>query len=164
MIALVVLLGCGDPSRGAGAPPAHPEPEQAVDAPDDAADERAASAPEERAAPPTGLHGAPYQVVEEPEVRDHELALTVRYGGGCARHAWTLRPDPRTAEAPMTQVLVLHHDANGDTCRAVKQEALVLPLEDHLGPDCTDRVELRVAPGSSKERFVLPVLPAAGCS
>ena len=148
MIALL-LLACGSGNGPAPAPTPAPARTDEVPEPE----------PEPDSAPAAS---DPYTVTVDPVVKDRALVLTVRYGGGCETHGWTLRGGPRTSEDPTVQPLWLHHDAAGDKCRALKMEELTLPLEDHLGADCTEQIELRV-PGDEKLRWRVPLERPQGC-
>src|SRR5688572_9424490 len=62
------------------------------------------------------------------------LRLTVTYGGGCAEHRFALVASRAFRESAPVQVsAVLTHDAQGDSCRALKGETLrydLTPLRD----------------------------------
>lgn len=64
--------------------------------------------------------GDPFQVVGEPRIDGDTLFITVQFGGGCARHEFRLLGGRIFLESePVQAPLVLHHDANGDNCRAL---------------------------------------------
>jgi len=108
---------------------------------------------------PMRIWGDPYSVTGEPTLKGTTLVVPVQYGGGCADHAFTLKPSPRTADAPATQQLALHHDANGDKCKALLRKDVTLQLGDQL-EDCTRAVVLTVSPAKGYE---LKLDPPVGC-
>lgn len=58
------------------------------------------------------------------------LTLVVQYGGGCREHEFTLCWDGHFMESfPLQVRLVLHHDGNGDMCRALPTETLTFDLK-----------------------------------
>jgi len=64
-----------------------------------------------------------------PVVEDDALTLTVSYGGGCARHDFTLVADGEFRESNPVQLDVfLAHDANDDRCQAYPTEAYEFDL------------------------------------
>jgi len=103
-------------------------------------------------------------VTQGPALSRTTLTLSVRHGGGCEEHRFTLRAEPRSADAPTTQVLLLHHDDGGDRCRALVTTPLSLDVADHLGADCTERIELRTWPqDTQKSTWTLDLEPPVGC-
>jgi hypothetical protein len=63
------------------------------------------------------------------EVDDDTLVMSVRYGGGCEDHLFTLCWDGGFAEShPVQARLSLQHDARGDLCRALITEELEFDL------------------------------------
>jgi hypothetical protein len=63
--------------------------------------------------------GDPYEFGGPPRVSGDTLSVTVRFGGGCARHAFALRADNRFMESfPVQVALAVLHAANGDRCKA----------------------------------------------
>ena len=77
--------------------------------------------------------GDRYEIVGEPRIDGDDLLVTVRYGGGCARHDFVLTTSAVFAESePVQTGLTLLHDANGDSCRALVTTDLrfdLTPLE-----------------------------------
>ena len=64
-----------------------------------------------------------------PVVEDDALTLTLSYGGGCARHDFTLVADGEFRESNPVQLDVfLAHDANDDRCQAYPTEAYEFDL------------------------------------
>ena len=64
-----------------------------------------------------------------PVIEDDTLTLTVSYGGGCARHDFTLVADDEFREPNPVQLDVfLAHDANDDRCEAYPTEAYEFDL------------------------------------
>ncbi len=73
--------------------------------------------------------GADITAVGAAGLRGDKLLLSVRYGGGCARHDFQLEWDGAMLESmPPQVVLRLTHNANGDNCRALLSERLEFDL------------------------------------
>ena len=67
--------------------------------------------------------------IEEATVRDDQLLLRVRYGGGCAEHHFALYLAPVFMESEPVQVgAQLAHEANRDPCRALVGKELRFDL------------------------------------
>lgn len=83
---------------------------------------------------PASLGGDAYQIVGTPSVANDSLQVTVQYAGGCKRHEFSLHASRVFMEShPVQSRVVLHHDANGDTCRALLTRELqfdLTPLRD----------------------------------
>jgi hypothetical protein len=71
-------------------------------------------------------------VIHNAQVANGVLYLTVRYGGGCAEHTFSLYAARYFLESqPPQAVLRLSHNANNDQCKALIQTVLrfdLLPL------------------------------------
>lgn len=68
--------------------------------------------------------------VEAVEIDGSELVLTLRHGGGCQRHEYTVKWDGAFRESEPVQVsFAVLHDSNGDECRAILTSSLRVPLE-----------------------------------
>ncbi|UQA62659.1 hypothetical protein [Polyangium aurulentum] len=62
---------------------------------------------------------------------DGRLSMLVQYGGGCREHEFTLCWDGGFMESyPVQTRLVLHHDGNGDMCRALPTVELRFDLRE----------------------------------
>lgn len=69
-------------------------------------------------------------IVSSARIEGERLIATVQYGGGCEEHTFSACWDGVIAESMPTQTsLRIIHDANGDTCRARKTQALSLDLK-----------------------------------
>lgn len=83
---------------------------------------------------PASLGGDGYEIVGTPSVANDSLHVTVRYAGGCQRHEFSLHASRVFMEShPVQSPVVLHHEANGDTCRALLTRELqfdLTPLRD----------------------------------
>jgi hypothetical protein len=83
---------------------------------------------------PSSLAGDNYQIVGIPAAVNDSLQVTVQYGGGCQRHEFSLHASRVFMEShPVQSPIVLHHNANGDTCRALLSRDLrfdLTPLRD----------------------------------
>ncbi len=83
---------------------------------------------------PASLGGDGYQIVGTPTAANDSLHVTVQYAGGCQRHEFSLHASRVFMEShPVQSPVVLHHDANGDTCRALLTRELqfdLTPLRD----------------------------------
>lgn len=110
VLALSLLLaGCVDPLRSGGELPAVLLPVGAA-----AASETTRSDPAE---------------IVAAEVEGDRLALSLRFGGGCADHDFALIPSGEFREAnPVQTTLTLAHDAHGDMCRALLSRELAFDL------------------------------------
>jgi len=129
----------------------------------DATPEVAASAPRVSAAG-AALYGVHYVVTAGPTLSRTTLSLSARHGGGCEEHHFTLRADPRSEETPTTQVLHLHHDDGGDRCRALLTTVVSLDVADHIGADCTERIEIRTWPqDTAQSSWTLDMKTPMGC-
>jgi hypothetical protein len=63
------------------------------------------------------------------EIQGDRLRLQVEFGGGCARHEFSLLPSGIFMESNPPQMNVqLAHDAKGDPCRAMVTQELVFDL------------------------------------
>jgi hypothetical protein len=74
----------------------------------------------------TGDH---YTIVGRPFTRDNALNVTVQYGGGCARHVFTLYASHVFMEShPVQSPIAIRHRGNGDACKALLTRDLVFDL------------------------------------
>jgi hypothetical protein len=103
-------------------------------------------------------------VAEAPVLEGLSITLTTRHGGGCADHVFTAQPNPRSAEHPTTLTLDLHHDAQGDSCRALVTTPVTVSLEDLYDGGCLERITLRTWPSEDAEHtWDLPLKRTRGC-
>ena len=76
----------------------------------------------------------PY-TVEQVSVKGDSLRVTVRYGGGCRTHEFRLLLFKTFRESyPVQSDALLAHNANGDSCKALREDDLrfdLTPLRDH---------------------------------
>jgi hypothetical protein len=80
---------------------------------------------------PSDLPMDAYSIQEARVDEDGRLSMLVQYGGGCREHEFTLCWDGKFLESfPVQTWLVLHHDGNGDMCRALPTETLVFDLKE----------------------------------
>jgi len=82
----------------------------------------------------TPLPPDPY-TVDRAAVRNDSLLVTVRYGGGCRTHEFTLQLFKTFRESyPVQSDALIAHRANGDHCKALLVRELAFdlaPLRDH---------------------------------
>jgi len=63
--------------------------------------------------------------IDNIEVVNQDLVIDVSYSGGCEKHNFTLSWDEKFMESrPVQTRLILNHDANNDSCKAIKYETL----------------------------------------
>ncbi|MTI21345.1 hypothetical protein E1176_09970 [Fulvivirga sp. RKSG066] len=73
-------------------------------------------------------------VINEVNVIDQMLHVSVSYSGGCKSHDFELSwPDVITAVYPPDFSVILCHDANGDNCEAYLTEVLKFEVPDKMG-------------------------------
>jgi len=98
----------------------------------------------------------PAEILQISVVGD-QLHMTVRYGGGCREHVFSLIPSKIFMESlPVQMSVQLAHDAHGDLCRALISQDLVFDLssirrayQNAYGSD-SGVVSLRIwAPGAT---------------
>ena len=66
---------------------------------------------------------------QAPAIEGDTLTLTVSYGGGCARHDFTLvADDPFRGRDPAQLDVILAHDGNNDRCEAYPTETYAFDL------------------------------------
>ncbi len=71
--------------------------------------------------------------IEHVFVWEHSLEVRVRYSGGCKKHDFKLLWDGTKRESHPVQIpLVLVHDNNGDSCKAIVTETLQFDLSEVL--------------------------------
>jgi hypothetical protein len=67
--------------------------------------------------------------IERAEVRGDSLVVTLRHGGGCRTHEFTLLVKRGFRESyPVQTDALIAHDAKGDSCRALLTRELSFPL------------------------------------
>jgi hypothetical protein len=73
--------------------------------------------------------------IENLNLQDNILTIEVSFSGGCAQHAFEVYAATAFLESiPPQAILLLTHDAQGDTCEALMRETLdfdLTPLEKH---------------------------------
>jgi hypothetical protein len=71
-----------------------------------------------------------HYTIERAEVRHDSLVVTLRHGGGCRTHEFTLLVKRGFRESyPVQTDALIAHDAKGDNCRALLTRELSFPLE-----------------------------------
>lgn len=171
LIVLAFLAGCNktppdqpapDPEPTAEPQPAPAPVEEPV--PADVPDTPAREEPADPAPSPDpgGRYGASYTVTEGPTLEGTTLAMLATHGGGCKDHVFSPRLDPRSEDAPSTQVVHVHHENNGDTCRAMVRTEVSIDLADLL-EDCTEAVEVHAWPVDGDHVWTLEMKPPYGC-
>ena len=74
---------------------------------------------------------APLEVMQA-AIQGDTLVVQVAYSGGCAEHAFELvAAGPQLRSLPPKQPLRITHEANGDACRAWREETLAFDLRPH---------------------------------
>ncbi len=83
--------------------------------------------------PPDSLLADAYRI-DSARVKQDSLILQVQHGGGCAVHFFALymAPDAFMESFPPQANLYLHHNANGDACKALITQRLAISLEPLL--------------------------------
>lgn len=77
---------------------------------------------------PTNGSGDDYSI-EAVEVYGSEISYVVRYGGGCEPHEFRLLTTGAIMKSmPPQMSVVLHHNANGDKCRALITDTVSFDL------------------------------------
>lgn len=73
--------------------------------------------------------GDDYTIADRPFVEGNTLHVTVQYGGGCARHEFTLLASHVFMESnPVQSAIAIRHRANGEVCKAWLTRALRFDL------------------------------------
>ena len=104
--------------------------------------------------PPMDEFGDGYWLSAEPApaVEVFVFRAVARHGGGCAEHEFTIQSMGVGRSQPPTALLRLHHNGNGDRCRAL----LMTPVEIDLKPvlaemGCVGRVSIAAPPATDPQ-------------
>ena len=94
--------------------------------------------------PPT--HQDAYSILRDREIKllDSTLSLTVLFAGGCRQHEFLLRYEKDDGDL----VVTVCHNANGDLCEALVDEALQFHLARVMCDTHADGLRLRLEDGS----------------
>jgi hypothetical protein len=73
--------------------------------------------------------GDAYTILGRPFMRGDALHVTVQYGGGCARHEFSLVASQGFMEShPVQSAIAILHRGHGDACKALLQRELIFDL------------------------------------
>ncbi|MCO4746375.1 MAG: hypothetical protein KC912_16380 [Proteobacteria bacterium] len=113
--------------------------------------------------------GDSYWLLDEPAptVENNVFKAVARHGGGCAEHEFSYRVINKGRSQPPTAIGLLHHNGNGDRCRALLVTPVEIDLNEALKDQgCIGKVSIAVPPvdgADEPSKALLFAIDPVGC-